>query len=68
MKILKQENREFYGNDCMIYKSTALIESYGSFIVLDYEKSVGWSNHSSSTSKNFSDYNNANRHYLQLLR
>lgn len=66
MKILKQENREHLGNDCMIYQSKALIESYGSYIVLGYEKIVGWTNNSSSNTKNFSDYNNANRFYNQI--
>lgn len=68
MKILKQENREYYGNDCMFYRSTALIEVYGSFIVLNYEKSVGYMSHSASESKNFSDYNNANRYYNKILK
>lgn len=68
MKILKQDNVEKYGNDCMIYKTIALLESFGSYIVLNYEKVTGWCACSNSKTQNFSDYNDATRYYDKLMK
>ena len=68
MKILKQDNQREYGNDCMIYKSIALIESFGIYIVLKHEETTGWFQGSYSTATNFSDYNDAARCYDKLVK
>ena len=67
MEILKQSNTSYYGNDCMIYRDIALLEAQRNYIVLDNEKVTGWSNYSSCTATNFTDYNDANRFYNKLI-
>ena len=66
MKILKQNKKSYYGNDCMIYRSVALIKSLENYIVLKHEKITGWNSCNDSTTFDFHSYDRALECYESL--
>ena len=66
MKILKQNKKSYYGNDCMIYRSVALIRSLENYIVLKHETVIGWCPCNDSTTFDFDSYDEALEYYESL--
>ena len=42
MKVISTTDLSCHGNDCYIYKSVSLVETFGMYAVIIAEKTVGW--------------------------
>lgn len=63
MKILKQHPIKIYGNDCMIYRTIALLESNEEYLVIVHERFTGWCADTDCKIKKFALYENALKCY-----
>ena len=69
MKILKQSNNQYLGNDCVFYVDIALIEAQKNYIVITNEKSNGWDgSFCNCNTYTFGDYNEATRYYAKKMK
>ena len=68
MKILKQKQKEIYGNDCMIYNNIALIESLGRYIVIRHKVTTGLGSYNDSETVDFHSYDKALEIYKLFVK